>query len=292
MKWWYAGGEKHYSDNQYSPVVSCRGVQWMFANIPWIDSSGRLRRWWYYFLEDFAYYTWKIQGSEYKFYRLIFRSQSSTMDYIRNSKNRKLKTQILNFFTRVSFSGRRLDIAGRAILFCNMLLFISVFFPWIRLKMLDRTEQSYTAFSLYSWGIGFGIILWCIGIWFFLFSHEKKERIRAYVPFRLSDTQAMVFISSLILVACIEIIFVSMNYTQIAANGVNLGFGFDLGLTAVLLILFAAFFYSQSEKISGITLSHLDKKDGEHFGEYRDILDGNHHSRHNRDREKNMTLPF
>ena len=72
------------------------------------------------------------------------------MDYIRNSKNRKLKTQILNFFTRVSFSGRRLDIAGKSLLFCNMLLLISLFFPWIQLKMLDRTEQIYTAFSLYS----------------------------------------------------------------------------------------------------------------------------------------------
>ena len=127
---------------------------------------------------------------------------------------------------------------------------------------------------------------------FFLFSHEKKERIRASVPFRLSDTQAIVFIDSLILVASIEIIFISMNYTQIAANGVNLGLGFDLALTSVLLILFASFFYSQSEKISGITMSHLDKKDTEHLGEYREILDGNTQSRRSQGRDKNMTLPF
>ena len=140
--------------------------------------------------------------------------------------------------------------------------------------------------------IGFAIILGVIAIFFFLFSHEKKERIRAYIPFRLSDTQAIVFADSLILTASIELVSVSMSYTKIAIVDVNLGFGFDLALTAALLILIASFFYSQSEKISGITMSHLDKKENEHLGEYRAILDGNTHSRRSHDRDKNMTLPF
>ncbi len=214
------------------------------------------------------------------------------MEYIRNSKNRKLKTKILNFVTRVSFSGKRLDLAGRSIMFCNILLISSLFFPWIHMTFLDGTGQGFSAFSLYAWGIGYGILLGCISMCFFLFSHEKKERIRAYVPFHLSDTQAIVFIDTLILVASVQLIFISMTYRQIALGWVHLGLGFDLALTAIFLILFASFFYSQSEKKSSLTMSYLDKKEGQHLGEYRDILDGKYTSKRPSDRDKNMTLPF
>ncbi len=39
-------------------------------------------------------------------------------------------------------------------------------------------------------------------------------------------------------------------------------------------------------------MSYLDKKEGQHLGEYRDILDGKYTSKRQSDRDKNMTLPF
>jgi hypothetical protein len=124
---------------------------------------------------------------------------------------------------------------------------------------------------------------------FFLFSHEKKERIRAYVPFRLSDAQAIVFLDALILTALGQSMIISLTYTEFALNGVSLSLGFIIALTATLLILLSAFFYSQSEKRAGISLSYLDKKDSEH-SEYSDILHS--HSKKPRDPDKNMTLPI
>lgn len=193
--------------------------------------------------------------------RAFFIHSKIPMDYIRNSKNRKLKTQILNFFSRISFGGKKLDIAGKSIVLWNFLLLTSLFFPWIHMRFLDGVSKSYFAFSLYTGGIGYGILLGCFLIPFFLLSHEKKERIRAYVPFRLSDAQAIVFIDALILTAVIHLILVSLTFTQFALNGVTLGIGFNIALTTTILILVSSFFFSKSEKIASISMNYLDKKD-------------------------------
>lgn len=133
------------------------------------------------------------------------------------------------------------------------------------MHFLDGISKSYSAFSLYTGGIGYGIIFGLFLIIFFLISHEKKERIRAYVPFRLSDAQAIVFIDAMILTAMFHFILISLTYTQFALNGVTLGIGFNIALTSTILILVSAFFFSQSEKVAGISMSYLDKKDTESF---------------------------
>ena len=214
------------------------------------------------------------------------------MDYIRNSKNRKLKTQLTIFFSRITFWWKRLDISGKVIIFCNFLLLISVFFPWIHMRFRDDTDVIFSAFSGYTGWIWFGIIFGCLWISFFLFSHEKKERMRSFVPFRLSDAQAIVFIDSMMLTAIIQLIFISLQYTQIAINGVSLGIGFVLALTANLLILVSSFFFSRREKESSISMSYLDKKDRDFLGDYQGIIDGNHSGKKSQDKDKNMTLPF
>ena len=160
------------------------------------------------------------------------------------------------------------------------------------MKFRDDVSATYSSFSLYSGAIGYGIILGSIAIFFFLFSHQKKERIRAYIPFRLSDAQAIVFVDSMILTGCIEIILVSLQYSQFAINGVSLGIGFVMAISSTLLILVSAFFFSQNEKESGIAMSYLDKKDRDVLSEYQDILDGGYPGKKSPEKEKNMTLPF
>jgi hypothetical protein len=160
------------------------------------------------------------------------------------------------------------------------------------MSFLDGISKNYSAFSLYTGGIGYGIIIGFLSIFFFLLSHEKKERIRAYVPFRLSDAQAIVFIDVIIMTACIHMIVVSMNYTQFALNGVELGIGFILALTSVFLILLSAFFFSQHEKNAAVSLSYLSKKDHDEFAEYQDILSPHDSPRSQKDSDKNMTLPI
>ena len=59
---------------------------------------------------------------------------------------------------------------------------------------------------------------------FFLLSHTKKEYLRALLPFRLSDTQAIIFVFMILFVSMANLIMINELYTtQIAALGSTLG---------------------------------------------------------------------
>ena len=213
------------------------------------------------------------------------------MDYIRNSKNRKLKTQILQFFSRISFSTHRLGLAGKGITFCMFLLFLSLFFPWMSsTSSLGDAVHTYSAFSLYTWGIGYGIILALLLQSFFLLSHSRKENLRAYVPFRLSDAQAIVFIDAMIITATIHFLITSRAYIELTEYTFRAGFGLELALFGSLCLLIAAFFFSQSEKERAVKMSYLWKTEESPISGYEDILDPS--SKKDTDEKNNMSLPI
>ncbi|GAB0175115.1 MAG: hypothetical protein HHAS10_09940 [Candidatus Altimarinota bacterium] len=214
------------------------------------------------------------------------------MDYIRNSKNRKLKTQIFGFFQRLNFGTYRLGLPGKTIIFCLGMLGLSLFFPWLIFKKpLGAGEAGYSAFSLYVGGVGYGIILSILLILFFLLSHEKKERFRAFVPFRLSDAQAVVFVTSLLGVAILSFTVASFAYTRISSQEVIPGFGLKLAISSIFLLYIGAYFFSQGEKTRAVSMSYLDKKEQSELDEYKGILEGGKHSTEKK-KEGNMTLPI
>ena len=141
-------------------------------------------------------------------------------DYITNSKNRKLKTKILLFLSRINIGASKLPLSGRCIILMEAVLLVSLFFPWLHLVYLGTSEPvSYSAFSHFSLYIGYLILATSAIIPFFLLSHTKKERIRAMLPFRLSDTQAIVFIMMILCVSLIQLMIVNNLYSsQIAAQ--------------------------------------------------------------------------
>jgi magnesium-transporting ATPase (P-type) len=214
------------------------------------------------------------------------------MDYIRNSKNRKLKTQILGFFLRLNFWTYRLGLPGKTILFCLFILGLSLFFPWILFrKPLSGGDTMYSAFSLYVGWVGYGILISILLILFFLLSHEKKERFRAYVPFRLSDAQAVVFVTSLLGVAILSFTIASFAYTRISSQEVIPGTGLKLALSSIFLLYIWAYFFSQGEKTRAVSMSYLDKKEQSELDEYKDILEWGNHTWEKK-KEGNMTLPI
>jgi hypothetical protein len=137
-------------------------------------------------------------------------------NYIANSQNRKLKNKIALFLSRLNLGAGKLPLSGRVILMMSVILSVSLFFPWFGVEYLDKSTERFYAFSAYTGYIGIGILLALFFIPFFLISHAKKERIRAYIPFRLSDTQAVVFVASLLLVGMIQLIAISRIFLQFA----------------------------------------------------------------------------
>ncbi len=213
------------------------------------------------------------------------------MDYIRNSKNRKLKAQILGFFSRLTFGSYRLGFSGKAILFSNILVLIVLFFPWMRLVYMDGSIHTFGAFSFFSGYIGYGMLLWVLLIAFFLLSHSKKEQLRAYVPFRLSDAQAIVFIDAMMLTSLVHFLSMALIFQNFSSQTTVL-FGCQILLTLVILILFFSFFFSKSEKQALAWMSYLDKKEPSVFDEYKDIIDSKWERASQNDPNKNMSLPI
>ena len=214
---------------------------------------------------------------------------ASMSDYITNSKNRKLKTKILLFLSRINIWAGKLPLSGRAIILLECVLFGSLFFPWLNLRYLDELEPiAYTAFSQFCLYIGYGILLAIAIVPFFLLSHTKKERIRAIVPFRLSDTQAIVFIMSILLVSLINLIIINGLYSsQIAAQGSTLTVGFRIALSSVISILVATYFFSRSNKVANTDIYYLDHQIDDELSKYKHIL-----GQDDENKKKNMSLPI
>lgn len=192
------------------------------------------------------------------------------MDYIANSKNRKFKKQILVFLDRINFGTAKLPISGRLILLLTLILWVSLFFPWFQFEYFNKETESYSAFSYFTGYIWYGIVLAVSVIPFFLLSHTKKEKIRAHIPFRLSDTQVVVFIASMVLVGLIHLLSMVRVFTQFATPEV--GTGALLAFSSISCIIVSAFFLSRKNKEDSIELRHLDHREVEMTDEYATIL--------------------
>ena len=85
---------------------------------------------------------------------------------------------------------------------------------------LDGSIRDLYAFSQFSLYIGYLTLFVLALVPFCLLSHTKKERLRALLPFRLSDTQAIIFAFTILLVSMMNLMVInSIFYTaQIAAQ--------------------------------------------------------------------------
>ncbi len=183
--------------------------------------------------------------------------------YNSNIQNRKFKKQVLNFFSRLGFGAGRLPFSGRLILLMTFFLLISLFLPWIEIQSQTQGSNTYGAFSRYLGFIGFGIIPSIFIVSFFLLSHTKKEHIRSYVPFRLSDTQAVVFVSTMILVAIIELLFILPAFTTFGR--VKIQSGLQLAGASVVMMIICGFFLSRNIKNENLKSYYLDHNLEEDF---------------------------
>lgn len=237
------------------------------------------------FLELYMKESWKKNIYSYRLTKVIFIMNH----YSTNIQNRKLKKQVLNFLRRINFGASKLPFSGKLILIFTLILLSTLFFPWLELKFADGIIQEYSAFSAYTGYIGFLIAISIIIIPFFLVSHTKKERIRSNVPFRLSDTQVVVFLSSMIFVGS-SIVFI-MSSTYKLFGEVHYTKPFSFAISSALLIIITGFFLSRSNKLQNTESYYLSKEMVEWFDEYKNIIQMNSQPI-KEPKNDNMSLPI
>ena len=106
------------------------------------------------------------------------------MDYIANSKNRKLKNKLHFFLTRLSFNFLHLSGSLRIISIGIFLSFTSLFLNWF--SIADNTLRG-NAFSINAGYIGYMIIVINLILCFLLFSGTGKEKLKTKAHLTFSD---------------------------------------------------------------------------------------------------------
>lgn len=108
------------------------------------------------------------------------------------------------------------------------------------------------------------------------------------LPFRLSDTQAIIFIMNILFVSLIHLVIVNGLYSsQIAAQWSTLTTGFRLAICSVFAIFIATYYLSRSNKTSNTDMYYLDHQTDDELSKYKNIL-----SKTDEDNKKNMSLPI
>lgn len=206
--------------------------------------------------------------------------------YNTNIENIKFKNKISIFLSRISFWLGKLPLAWRAIIFVVLFIFILLFFPWVAEVDINNNLTNHLAFSKYTGFIGYGVWLGGIIILFFLLSHNKKEQIRGYVPFRLSDVQAIVFVVSMIL----SNIFMLFALSPIISREIIFTKYFSIAITGLIFILYFSFHLSKQLKAKNTESYYLDHEWEIIPNEYDKILHPEKYQNHQD--KQNMKLPI
>lgn len=109
---------------------------------------------------------------------------TTKMDYITNSKNRKLKNKIHFFFSRLSFNFLHFSGSLHVINIGVFISFLSLFLNWF--SIVDNTLSG-GAFSIHAGYIGYIIILINCIILFLVLSNTQKEKIKTKAHMNFSD---------------------------------------------------------------------------------------------------------
>ncbi len=219
------------------------------------------------------------------------------MNYILNSKNRKLKTKVIHLTSRLTFWLSHIGILEKYIVLSVCLLVISLFFPWFQaLVTIGKSLHPY-----YVWDNGYtGIILQLVilvsGIvCFFIFSNSRKERFRPYMFLGVTDGQLYLILSVLLFVILLDIHRYTIVFLQFASGGIETKSGYILALIGTINLWIWWYLFHRSEQRESRDLAYIDRNNNYEFDDYKEILGQsspiNNSSQPKKDK-KNMSLPI
>ncbi len=211
-------------------------------------------------------------------------SSFTCMDYIGNSKNRKLKNKIRHLFVRMSFNFLHLSGSARIISVGIFLSFVSLFLNWF--SIVDIAVSG-NAFSIHVGYIGYIIILINSILCFLLLADTSKEKLKTKASLTFSD-HTIIMVSGITLFLLTLVIFNSVRGFVLFYQNIVIGNGIIFQCIGSIFITIGGFLSYQKKKQEFLSTMYVENTgaDDSLFAEYEDILGKN-----KRDKE-NMTLPL
>jgi uncharacterized membrane protein SirB2 len=206
------------------------------------------------------------------------------MDYISNSKNRKLKNKIHMVFNRLSFNFLHLSSEARVIWIWLIISFFSLFGKWF--SIVDNTVQG-NAFSLHAGYVGYIILALLTFLFFLLLSNREKEKIKTRVHFPFSD-HTMIIFSGITILLLTFVVFNSIRGFVLFYQNIIIGKGIIFECIGAIFIIFWWYVYYRGKKQELLRTVYVEnnQSNASLFEDYEELL-----SRNDPNKE-NMTLPL
>lgn len=206
------------------------------------------------------------------------------MDYITNSKNRKLKNKIHSLLARLSFNFLYLSSSSRIISIGIFLSFFSLFLNWF--SIVDNSLKG-SAFSIHVGYIGYMIIIINSVLCFLLLSGTGKEKLKTKAHLTFSD-HTIIMASGVTLFLLTLVIFNSIRGFVLFYQNIVIGDGITFQCIGSIFIMIGGFLYYREKKQDFLSTVYVENTGANDslFAEYEDILGKNDPDK------KNMTLPL
>jgi hypothetical protein len=206
------------------------------------------------------------------------------MDYITNSKNRKLKNKIHSLLSRLSFNFLHLSGSLRVISIGIALSFFSLFLNWFSIA---NSPISGNAFSIHVGYIGLIIILINSVLCFLLLSNAGKERLKTRAHLTFSD-HTVIISAGITLFLLTLVVFNSIRGFVLFYPNIIIGDGITFQCIGSIFISLGGLLYFREKKRDFLSTVYVENTGANDsiFAEYEDILGKNDPDK------KNMTLPL
>lgn len=205
------------------------------------------------------------------------------MNYIANSKNRKLKNKIHTVVNRLSFNFLHLSSAEKVIGVGAAISLASLFFPWF--SMVDGAN--YSAFNLMVGYTGYIILLILTILIFSLVSEQNKERMKARIHVGLSDYALAIFIGIVIFLLTFVVFNVVRGFVFFS-QGFSVRNGVIFEWVGAIFIIFGGILLRREKKLELLKTMYVENNQSSTsiLDEYDEIL------KKNESQKKNMSLPI
>ncbi|MBP8016403.1 hypothetical protein KAZ01_00200 [Candidatus Gracilibacteria bacterium] len=209
------------------------------------------------------------------------------MNYIANSKNRKLKYKIHIFFNRISFNFLNLTLSQKITLIGVVISFFSLFINWFVIDYEKVIKNN--SFSLNAGYVGFIIVLMLAILIFITLSSNNKEKIKSKVNLIFYDHTIIIFFGIIIFLLTLTI-FNSIRGFILFFQNITIGKGIIFELIGSIFITIGGILNYREKKhelLNKIYVENNQITNGAELEEYKNILDKKAGSD-----KKNMSLPI
>lgn len=209
------------------------------------------------------------------------------MNYIVNSKNRKLKYKLHLLLNRLSFNFLNLTTSQKVTFLWIFISVISLFFTWFTYQYNEVITNS--AFSINCWYVGYFIFAILAFVSFIILSNQNKEKLKTKVHLIFHDHTIIIFSWIIVFILSI-VIFNVIRWMSNFSQNITIWRGMIFEIIGAFFVLVWGILSYKEKKKEVLSRTYIENSKFEvekDLSEYKDILNWGSNSN-----DLNMKFPI